>query len=75
MAIDRRFTYEQLDEEIERAAAAIGALGIGVGDVVAVSLPNASDVVVTFHAVDAARRRLAGGQPQPGATREALRPI
>ncbi len=51
VAIDRRFTYEQLDEEIERAAAAIGALGIGGGDVVAVSLPNASDVVVTFHAV------------------------
>jgi len=51
VAIDRRFTYEQLDEEIERAAAAIGALGIGAGDVVAVSLPNASDVVVTFHAL------------------------
>ena len=51
VAIDRRFTYEQLDEEIERAAAAIGALGIGADDVVAVSLPNASDVVVTFHAV------------------------
>ena len=49
VAIDRRFTYEQLDEEIERVAAAIGALGIGAGDVVAVSLPNASDVVVTFH--------------------------
>jgi long-chain acyl-CoA synthetase len=51
VAIDCRFTYEQLDEEIERAAAAIAALGIGSGDVVAVSLPNASDVVVTFHAV------------------------
>ena len=51
VAIDRRFTYEQLDEEIERSAAAIGTLGIGAGDVVAVSLPNASDVVVTFHAV------------------------
>jgi long-chain acyl-CoA synthetase len=51
VAVDRRFTYEELDEEIERAAAAIGALGIGAGDVVAASLPNASDVVVTFHAV------------------------
>jgi len=51
VAIDRRFTYEQLHEEIERAAAAIGALGIGAGDVVAISLPNASDVVVTFHAI------------------------
>jgi long-chain acyl-CoA synthetase len=51
VAIDRRFTYEQLDVEIERTAAAIGSLGIGTGDVVAVSLPNASDVVVTFHAI------------------------
>ncbi len=51
VATDRRFTYEQLDEEIERTAAAIGALGIGAGDVVAISLPNASDVVVTFHAI------------------------
>ena len=51
VAIDRRLTYAQLDEEIERAAAAIGALGIGPGDVVAVSLPNAGDIVVTFHAV------------------------
>jgi len=51
VAIDRRFTYEELDEEIERAAAAIGTLGIGADDVVAVSLPNASDVIVTLHAV------------------------
>ena len=51
VAIDRRFTYEQLDQEIERTAATIGSIGIGSGDVVAVSLPNASDVVVTFHAV------------------------
>jgi long-chain acyl-CoA synthetase len=51
VAIDRRFTYEQLDAEIERAAATIGSIGIGSGDVVAVSLPNSSDVVVTFHAV------------------------
>ncbi len=51
VAIDRRLTYEQLDVEIERAAATIGSIGVGSGDVVAVSLPNASDVVVTFHAV------------------------
>ena len=51
VAIDRRLSYEQLDVEIERAAATIGSIGIGSGDVVAVSLPNASDVVVTFHAV------------------------
>ena len=27
VAIDRRFTYEQLDVEIERAAATIGSIG------------------------------------------------
>ena len=51
VAIDRRLTYEELDVEIERAAATIGSIGVGSGDVVAVSLPNACDVVVTFHAV------------------------
>ena len=51
VAIDRRLTYGELDAEIERVAAALHATGIGAGDVVAVSLPNASDVVITFHAV------------------------
>jgi long-chain acyl-CoA synthetase len=48
---DARLTYEQLDQEVERAASALAAIGIKEDDVVAVSLPNTSDVVITFHAV------------------------
>ncbi len=48
---DVRLTYEDLDRAADRAACALADLGIGMGDVVAVSLPNASNVVVTFHAV------------------------
>src|SRR5271167_2577874 len=48
---DARLTYEQLDRSAERAAGALAASGIRKDDVVAVSLPNTSDVVITFHAV------------------------
>jgi long-chain acyl-CoA synthetase len=48
---DARFTYEELDRAAERAASALAGLGIKKDDVVAVSLPNASDVVITFHAI------------------------
>ena len=51
VSVDTRLSYEQLDHASDRAAAALGALGVGRNHVVAVSLPNASDVVVTFHAV------------------------
>jgi O-succinylbenzoic acid--CoA ligase len=51
VARDGRFSYAQLDSAADHAAAALAALGVGAGDVVAVCLPNASDVVVTFHAV------------------------
>ena len=51
VAADGRFTYAELDSEIERVALALAAEGVGDGAVVAVSLPNASDVVVTFHAI------------------------
>ncbi|HMG41164.1 MAG TPA: AMP-binding protein [Acidimicrobiales bacterium] len=47
---DRRFTYEQLDRAADQAGAALHGLGVGRGDVVAVSLPNETDVVVGFHA-------------------------
>jgi long-chain acyl-CoA synthetase len=50
VASDARFTYRQLDEASDRAAAALVELGVHRGDVVAVSLPNTSDAVVTFHA-------------------------
>lgn len=48
---DARLTYEQLDQAADRAAGALEDLGVAENDVVAVSLPNASDVVVTFHAI------------------------
>lgn len=50
VASDARFSYAELDEASDRAAAALFALGVRRGDVVAASLPNASDAVVTFHA-------------------------
>ncbi|MDQ1521642.1 MAG: hypothetical protein QOI55_2715, partial [Actinomycetota bacterium] len=50
VASDGRFTYRELDDAADRTAAALSALGVHRGDVLAVSLPNASDVVVTFHA-------------------------
>ena len=51
MASNGRLTYADLDTEVEKAAAALAAEGLGRGDVVATSLPNATDVVVTFHAI------------------------
>ena len=51
VSVDARMTYEELDRDADRAAGLLGAMGITKDDVVAVSLPNASDVVITFHAV------------------------
>jgi len=51
VARDGRLTYAELDASVDRTAGALHALGVGRGDVVAVSLPNTSDVVITFHAV------------------------
>jgi long-chain acyl-CoA synthetase len=51
VSIDARLTYEALEDAVERAARALSALGIGKDNVVAVSLPNESAVVVTFHAL------------------------
>jgi long-chain acyl-CoA synthetase len=49
---DARLTYEELDRAAERAASALADMGVKEDEVVAVSLPNASDVVITFHAVE-----------------------
>jgi long-chain acyl-CoA synthetase len=51
VTVDARLSYEELDFAIERAARALAGLGVKKDDVVAVSLPNACDVVVTFHAI------------------------
>jgi long-chain acyl-CoA synthetase len=48
---DARMTYEELDRAADRAAGALAEMGVKKDEVVAVSLPNTSDVVITFHAV------------------------
>jgi long-chain acyl-CoA synthetase len=44
-----RLTYAELDRLADRAAFALRALGVAVGDRLGVSLPNEADVVVAFH--------------------------
>jgi long-chain acyl-CoA synthetase len=43
------YSYAQVDELADRARDALWALGVRPGDRVAVSLPNDTDVVATFH--------------------------
>ncbi len=43
-----RLTYRELDREVNRAAAVLAALGVGVGDRVAACLPNDLPIVVAF---------------------------
>jgi acyl-CoA synthetase (AMP-forming)/AMP-acid ligase II len=45
-----RFTYRQLDDAINAAAAALRALGVGEGDRVAASAANHPDIVLAFFA-------------------------
>ena len=44
-------SYAQVDEHADRARDALWALGVRPGDRVAVSLPNDTEVVTTFHGV------------------------
>lgn len=48
---DRRLTYRQLDALADAAAGALCSVGVRLGDRVAVSLPNTTEIVVLFHAV------------------------
>jgi long-chain acyl-CoA synthetase len=50
-AMDRRFTYAELREAVERAAAGLHALGVGPGVHVGLFLPNTPDYIVAFFAV------------------------
>lgn len=43
-----RFTYASLDADVARAAGALAALGVRVGDRVAATMPNDVDIVVAF---------------------------
>jgi len=47
---DRRFTYRELDDRVNRLAAGLADLGVGAGDRVSTFLFNTSEFVVTLYA-------------------------
>ena len=47
-----RLSFAQLVREVDRCAAALAAMGVGVGGSVLVCLPNIPDVVVAFYAIN-----------------------
>ncbi|HWI32389.1 MAG TPA: long-chain-fatty-acid--CoA ligase [Microbacterium sp.] len=47
----REMTYRALNDQIERAAAALKSLGVAAGDPVAIILPNCPQHIVAFYAV------------------------
>ncbi len=49
--VNRQLTYRQLQEEVERFAAALSALGVARGTRVAIQLPNLPQTVIAFYAV------------------------
>ena len=48
---NRRLTYRQLQEEVDRFAAALSGLGVSRGTRVAIQLPNLPQTVIAFYAV------------------------
>ena len=48
---NRRLTYRQLQEEVDRFAAALSGLGVTRGTRVAIQLPNLPQTVIAFYAV------------------------
>jgi len=49
--LNRRLTYRQLAQEVDRCAAALSALGVARGTRVAIHLPNLPQTVIAFYAV------------------------
>ena len=49
--LNRQLTYRQLQEEVDRFAAALSALGVARGTRVAIQLPNLPQTVIAFYAV------------------------
>ena len=47
----RETSYRHLEEQIQRAAAGLKALGVGAGDPVAIVLPNCPQHIVAFYAI------------------------
>ena len=48
----RRVTYAELETRVDCVAAGLGALGIGVGDVVTIQLPNWAEFAYVFFALE-----------------------
>src|SRR6266571_2397160 len=48
----RRVTYAELAARVDRVAAKLGALGIGLGDVVTIQLPNWVEFAYVFFALE-----------------------
>jgi len=44
-------SYAELGASIRRAASGFAALGVGIGDVVALYAPNSPDYIIAFHAI------------------------
>ena len=47
----RETSYRHMEEQIQRAAAGLTALGVGAGDPVAIVLPNCPQHIVAFYAI------------------------
>src|SRR5260370_36359211 len=46
----RRLTYTEFDAAVNRAAALLGAHGIGKGDVVSLLMPNSAEYIIAYFA-------------------------
>src|ERR1700674_3657035 len=46
----RRFTYAEFEAAVNRAAALLGAQGIGKGDVVSLLMPNSAEYIIAYFA-------------------------
>ena len=68
---DRRYTWEQLDREVDRYAQAFRSLGIHAGDVVSVLMDNRPEFLLTLTAVG----RLRGLAELRGVMRALTHPV
>ena len=59
--LDSSITYQQLDEEVNRFAAAVQALGVKPGDRIAIFMPNCPQFVIAYYGA-----MRAGGISVPG---------
>src|SRR3990172_11947002 len=48
---NRRLTFRQIDQEVNRLANVLQGLGVGKGDRVSVMLPNCPEFITAFYAI------------------------